>query len=86
MISKIYPTYTSPNEKFEYGFPHSNALLLFCLELERCKPHKAVHHPKKCDVINYLKLFAAGYRRIYCCIFFDVTNYKSKCIRMNCYK
>ena len=28
--------YTSPNENFEYGYPHSNALLQFYLELERC--------------------------------------------------
>ena len=31
--------YTSPNENFEYGYPHSNALLQFELKLERCKPH-----------------------------------------------
>ena len=31
--------YTSPNENFEYGYPHSNALLQFCPELERWKPH-----------------------------------------------
>ena len=38
--------YTSPSETFEYGYPHSNALLQFCLKLECCKPHKAPHHPK----------------------------------------
>ena len=27
--------YTSPNEKFEYGYPHSNALLQFGLKMER---------------------------------------------------
>ena len=27
--------YTSPNENFEYGYPHSNALLQFRLEWER---------------------------------------------------
>ena len=27
--------YTSPNENFEYGYPHSNALLQFRLESER---------------------------------------------------
>ena len=36
--------YTSPNENFEYGYPHSKALLLFRLKLERWKPHKAAHH------------------------------------------
>ena len=33
----------------------SNALLQFCLKLERCKPQKALHHPTKCDVINDAK-------------------------------
>ena len=33
--------YTSPNENFEYGYPHSNALLQSHLKLERCEPHKA---------------------------------------------
>ena len=32
--------YTSPNENFEFGYPHSNALLQFELKLERCKPIK----------------------------------------------
>ena len=27
--------YTSPNENFEYGYPHSNAFLQFRLKLER---------------------------------------------------
>ena len=49
--------YTSPNENFEYGYPHSNALLQFRLELEPCKTHKAARHPMKCDVINDIKLF-----------------------------
>ena len=31
----IWP-YTSPNENFEYGFPHYNALLQFDLKLEPC--------------------------------------------------
>ena len=30
--------YTSPNDNFEYGYPHSNALLQSRFELERCKP------------------------------------------------
>ena len=41
--------YTSPNENFEYGYPHSNALLQFRLKF----------------VINDVKLFPAVYRRIY---------------------
>ena len=44
--------YTSPNENFEYGYPHSNAFLQFCLKLERCKPHKAERHPTISDEIN----------------------------------
>ena len=44
--------YTSPNENFEYGYPHSNAFLQFCLKFEHCKPHKAACHPTECDVIN----------------------------------
>ena len=39
--------YTSQNENFEYGYPHSNAVLQFVLKLERCKPHSAaLHQPK----------------------------------------
>ena len=30
----------------------------------RCKPHKAARHPRKCDVINDVKLFPTLYRRI----------------------
>ena len=48
---------TSPNEKFEYGYPHSNGFLQFCLKLERCKPHEAARHQTICDVINDVKLF-----------------------------
>ena len=33
--------YPSPNENFEYGYPHSNAFLQFHLKLERCKLYKA---------------------------------------------
>ena len=34
-------SYTTPNENFEYGYPHSNAILPFHLKLECCKQHKA---------------------------------------------
>ena len=78
--------YTSPSENFEYGYPNSNALLLFWLESERRKPHKAARHPRKCNVINDVKLFPAVYRRIYCRKFLTLSNqtsrYISKCIRM----
>ena len=49
--------YTSPNENFEYGYPHLNALLQSHLKLERCKPHKAARQPTKCDVINDVTFF-----------------------------
>ena len=49
--------YTSPNGNFEYGYPHSNAIQHFCLELECCKPHTPACHPTKCDIINDIKLF-----------------------------
>ena len=78
--------YTSPNENFEYGYPHSNVFLQFGPKLKRCKMHKAARHPTKCDIINDIKLFPTVYRRIYCCKFLTLSNqtlrYKSKCIRM----
>ena len=66
--------YTSPNENFEHGYPHSNALLQFRLKLERCKPHNAARHAMKCDVINDVKLFPTVYRRIYCRKFLMLSN------------
>ena len=51
-------------KNFEYGYPHSNALLQFYLNFERYMPHKAACHLTKCDVINNVKLFPtdiAGY-------------------------
>ena len=48
---------TSDDLPFEYGYPHSNALLKFELKLERCKPHTTARHPTKSDVINDVKLF-----------------------------
>ena len=77
--------YTSPNETFEYGYPDSNALLLFRLKLERCEPHKAASYPTKGDVIDDVKLFPTIYPRIYCHKFLTLSNqtsrYKPKCIR-----
>ena len=70
---------------FEYGYPHSNTLLQFRLELEHCKPHNATHHSSKCDIINDVKLFPTFYRRIYCHKCLTLSNqtlhYKIKCIR-----
>ena len=80
--------YTSPNENFEYGYPHSNALLHFLCKLECSKPGIAARHPRKCDVINDVKLFLTVpvYRRIYCRKLLTLSNqmwrYKSKCIRI----
>ena len=78
--------YNSPNEEFEYGYPHSNALLQSRLKLESCKPQKAAHHPTICGVINDVKLFPTVYRRIYCRKFLMLSNqtsrYKSKCIML----
>ena len=42
-----------PKWNFEYGYPHSNAVLQSRLKLERCKRH----HATKCDIINDVKLF-----------------------------
>ena len=49
--------YTSTNDNFEYGYPHSNAFLQVLLKLERCKPHKTARQSMICDVINDVKLF-----------------------------
>ena len=66
--------YTSPNENFEYGYPHSSALLQFCLKFERCKPQKAARRPTICDVINDVQQFPAVYRRIYCRKYLTLSN------------
>ena len=79
--------YTSPTENFEYGYPHSNALLQFALKVERCKPFKTARHRTECDVIYDVKLFQTVYRRIYCRKSLTLSNqtsrYKLKCIRMH---
>ena len=71
--------HTSTNENFEYGYPHSNALLQSRLKFERCKPHKAARRPTKCEVINDFKV-------IYCrkCLTLSeqTSRYKSKCTRI----
>ena len=80
------PGYTSRIESFEYGYPHSETLLQFCLKFERCKLHKATCHPTKCDIINDVKLFSTVYCRINCCKFLTLSNrmsrYNSKCIKL----
>ena len=78
--------YTSPREKSEYGYPHSNALLQFCLKLECYKLQSAACHPWKCDIMNDIKLFPTVYSRIFCGKFLtfynQISRYKSKCIRI----
>ena len=68
--------YTSPNENFKCGYLNSNALLQFCLKLERCKPHNAAHHLMKYDVINNVRMYPTVYRRIYCRKFLTLSNEK----------
>ena len=41
--------YTSPNENFEYGYPHSDALLQFCLNLSIASHKKTARYPMICD-------------------------------------
>ena len=78
-------TGTSPNEIFGYGYPHSNALLKFCLSkwiIASCI--QAACDPMKCEVIN--ELFLTVYRSpIYCRKFWtsdQTSHYKIKCIWM----
>ena len=40
--------YTSRNENFKNGYPHSNVPLQSRRKLERCKPHKAPRLQMKC--------------------------------------
>ena len=64
-LSDIIPQ--SPRiEHFEYGYPHSNALLHFYTvksfglsQIRACKPHKTANHPTKCDMINVVKQYIA---------------------------
>ena len=79
---------TSPNENFEYGYPHVNAFLQFRPHLDCYKQQKAARHPTICDVIiiNDVKLFPTVYRRIhrrkFLILFNKTSRYKSNCIRM----
>ena len=59
-----------------YVYPYSNALLQFCLIFEHCKPHRAAHQPRICDIINDVKLFPTVYHRIYCRKFLTLSNQK----------
>ena len=46
--------YTSPNENFEYGYPHSNALLTFSLQKDSEMYFVAPIHPAAASCINPL--------------------------------
>ena len=85
-VKRDFQQYTSQNETFEYGYPHSNAFLQFRPQLKHYKPQKAACHPTTCDVINDVKLFPTVYWRISCRKFLTLSNqswcYKIKCIRM----
>ena len=78
--------FTSPNENFEYSYPHFNELLKFHFKLKRYKPHNAARHPTKYEIISDVKLFPTVYCRIYCRKFMTLSNqmsqYKMKCIRI----
>ena len=72
--------YTSPNEHFEHGYPHSNALLqFFFLKLQLYKPYEFACHRTN--------LFSTVYCRIYCHTFLTLSNqmsrYKIKCIKIH---
>ena len=69
-------------KKNEYGYPHSNALLQFCLKFERCKPQKAARHPTICKVINDVKQCPS---RKYLTLSNQTSRYKIKCIRSMIY-
>ena len=76
--------YTSPNENFEYGYPHSNALLTFSLqkgsENVLCCAYIQLHktacqlHIFTCQPMQSDVGFATVYRRIYCRKFLTLSN------------
>ena len=60
MISDYILRYTSPNEPFEYGYPHSNAflhLLTIIPFFSLIAGLQAACHPTKCDLINDIICF-----------------------------
>ena len=87
MISERISDDIPPQMKiFEYGYPHSNAILQSLFKLEHCKLYKAAHHPGICDIINDIKLFQTVYRRKYGRKFLTLSNqtsrHKIECIRI----
>ena len=53
--------YTSPNENFEYGCPHSKALLQCTLKLKRCKPYVIKWNMTSLMTSYYILQYIAGY-------------------------
>ena len=51
LVLRQHARYASPNENFEYGYPHSNALLQFRLKLERCNLHKGAQMRKSSNEV-----------------------------------
>ena len=78
--------YTSPNEKFEYGYPHSNALLQFRPQFElgsRIKPHVIQRDVTLLMTSNYFRQYIAGYTVAnFLTLSNQTSRYKIKCIRM----
>ena len=66
---------------------HFNSLVSNLRVASHIKPHKGIHNPTKCDIINGVKLFPTVYYRIYCHNFLKLSNqksrYKNKCIRID---
>ena len=85
--------YTSPNEHFEYGYPHSNALFnIYSSKAQHFAPNwsfvrnvKQLCHPITSDV-TYDVGAPTVYRTIYWCKFLTLSNqmlcYICKCIRI----
>ena len=54
--------YTSSNKNFEYGYPHSSALLQSQLKLdERYKPHVIQRNVTQLMMSNYFQQYITGY-------------------------
>ena len=86
--------YTSPNENFEYGYPHSNAILTLDNETLLCcactsSDASCIKQLASCiySLVNQWKAtirndvgFTTVYRRIYCRKFMTLSNQTSHCI------
>ena len=80
--------YTSQNENFEYGYPHSNALLIFSLQKISENVLFCAYTSSDASCIKPLASciysldvgFPTVYRRIYCRKFMTLSNQTSRCI------